>query len=111
MEFMFSSFSTFFKVLINVIFASIHTSFDYCNVALLYYENFKNMKFNVKYSHKGHKININFVRMILLYPHLKHKMPIDFLGWFLQYQMLGIKYACSMKKMVTIKNWKLKKKN
>jgi len=68
------------------------------------------MKFNVKYLHKGHKININFVRMILLYPHLKHKMPIDFLGWFLQYQMLGIKYACSMKKMVTIKNWKLKKK-
>jgi hypothetical protein len=34
------------------------------------------MKFNVKYLHKGHKINISFVGMILQYPHLKHKMPV-----------------------------------
>jgi hypothetical protein len=46
----------------------------YCNVALLHYKNFKNIKFNVKYLHKGHKININFVKMILQHPQLKHKM-------------------------------------
>jgi hypothetical protein len=48
--------------------------------------------------------------MILQYPHLKHKMLVDFLGWFLQYRMLGIKYACSTKKMLTTKKWKLEKK-
>jgi hypothetical protein len=36
--------------------------------------------------------------MILQYPHLKHKMLADFFGWLFQYQMLNIKYACSMKK-------------
>jgi hypothetical protein len=36
---------------------------------------------------------------------LNHKMS---LGLFMQYtQMLGIKYACSMKKMMKIKNRKL----
>ncbi len=43
------------------------------------------MKFNVKYLHKGHKINISFVIMILQYPHLKHKMSIGFFEWFVQY--------------------------
>jgi len=30
--------------------------------------------FNVRYLHKGHKINISFIRMILQYPYLKHKI-------------------------------------
>ncbi len=65
----------------------------------------------MKYLHKGHKINISFVRMILQYTHLKHKMSASFFGWFVQYfQMLGIKYACSMKKMMKIKNRKLEEK-
>jgi hypothetical protein len=38
-------------------------------------------------------------------------MPAGFFGWFVQYtQMLGIKYACSMKEMMTIKNKKLERK-
>jgi L-cysteine desulfidase len=41
--------------------------------------------------------------MILQYPHLKHKMPVGLCNT----QMLGIKYACSMKKMMKIKNRKL----
>jgi phage pi2 protein 07 len=50
--------------------------------------------------------------MILQYPRLKHKMLAGFFGWFVQYtQMLGIKYACSMKKMMKTKNKKLKEKN
>ncbi len=62
----------------------------------------------MKYLHKGHKINISFVKLILQYPHLKHKMPTSFFLWFLQYtQMLCIKYACSMKKMMKINNRKL----
>ncbi len=65
----------------------------------------------MKYLHKRHKINISFVRMILQYSHLKHKMPFGFFGWFVQYnQMLGIKYACLMKKMMKIKNRKLEEK-
>jgi hypothetical protein len=28
----------------------------------------------MKYLHKGHKININFVRMILQYPNVGHKI-------------------------------------
>ncbi len=56
------------------------------------------------YLHKGHNINISFVRMILQYAHLKHKIPIDFFEWFVQYPMFGIRYACSMKKMMTIEN-------
>jgi hypothetical protein len=49
--------------------------------------------------------------MILQYPHLKHKMLASFSGWFMQYiQMLGIKYACSMKTMMKIKNRKLEEK-
>jgi hypothetical protein len=49
--------------------------------------------------------------MILKYPHLQHKMPGSFFGWFVQYtQMLGIKYACSMKKMMKIQNRKLEEK-
>jgi hypothetical protein len=40
------------------------------------------MKFNVKYLHKGHKINISFITMILQYPHLKHKMLVGIFGWF-----------------------------
>jgi len=39
-------------------------------------------------------------------------MPIGFFGWFVQYtQMLGIKYACSMKKMMKIKFKKIEEKN
>jgi len=69
------------------------------------------MKFNVKYLHKCHKINISFVKMILQHSHLKHKMPASFFEWFDQCtQMLGIKYACSMKKMMKIKNKKLEEK-
>jgi hypothetical protein len=50
--------------------------------------------------------------MILQYPHLKHKMPIGFFGWFVQHtQMLGIKYACSMKKMMKEKKLKTRRKN
>jgi hypothetical protein len=38
-------------------------------------------------------------------------MLVGFFGWFMQYiQMLGIKYACSMKKMMKIKNRRLKEK-
>jgi hypothetical protein len=40
--------------------------------------------FNVKYLHKGHKINISFVRMILQC-HLKQKMPTCVFKWFVQY--------------------------
>ncbi len=43
---------------------------------------FLNIKFNVKYLHRGPKININFVMLILQYPHLKHKMPTCFFEWF-----------------------------
>jgi hypothetical protein len=64
----------------------------------------------MKYLHKGHKINIGFVKMILQYPHLKHKMLAGFLDSLCNTQMLGIKYACSMKKMMMIKNRKLEKK-
>ncbi len=63
----------------------------YCNVTLLQYKNFKNIKFKVKYLHKGHKINISFVKMILQYPHLKHKMLANFFGWFVQYPNVGHK--------------------
>ncbi len=45
----------------------------------------------MKYLHKGHKINIRFVRMILQYPHLKHKMLTSFFGWFVQYLNVGLK--------------------
>jgi len=49
--------------------------------------------------------------MILQHSHLKHKMPASFFEWFDQCtQMLGIKYACSMKKMMKIKNKKLEEK-
>jgi hypothetical protein len=46
-------------------------------------KNFKTIKFDVKYLHKGHKININFVRMILQYPHLKHTMltSVNEISW------------------------------
>ncbi len=38
-------------------------------------------------------------------------MSAGFFGWFVQYtQMLGIKYACSMKKIMKIKNRKLEGK-
>jgi hypothetical protein len=50
--------------------------------------------------------------MILQYPDLKHKMPTSFFRWFVQYtQMLGTKYACSMRKMMKIKNKNLEEKN
>ncbi len=66
----------------------------------------------MKYLHKGHKINISFVKMILQYSHLKHKMFFGFIGWFVQYtQMLGIKYAYSMEQMMKIKDRKLEEKN
>ncbi len=45
----------------------------------------------MKYLHKGHKINISFVRMILQCPHLKHKMLAGFFGWFVQYPNVGHK--------------------
>ncbi len=39
-------------------------------------------------------------------------MPIGFFGWFVQHtQMLGIKYACSMKKMMKEKKLKTRRKN
>jgi NTP pyrophosphatase (non-canonical NTP hydrolase) len=39
-------------------------------------------------------------------------MSAGFFGWSIQYtQMLGIKYACSMKKMMKKKNRKLEEKN
>ncbi len=41
--------------------------------------------------HKGHKINISVVKMILQYPHLKHKMPTSVFGWFVQYPNVGHK--------------------
>ncbi len=43
----------------------------------------------MKYLHKGHKINISFVIMILQYPHLKHKILV-FLHGLCNTQMLGI---------------------
>jgi len=64
----------------------------------------------VKYLHKGHKININFVRLILQYPHLKHKMLVGFLDGLCNIEMLGIQNAWSMKKMMMIKNLKIRKK-
>jgi hypothetical protein len=42
-----------------------------CIVAL---KELKNIKFNVKYLHKGHKINISFVIMILQYLNVGHKI-------------------------------------
>jgi hypothetical protein len=39
-------------------------------------------------------------------------MLASFFGWFVLYtQMMGIKYACSMKKMMRIKNRKLEENN
>jgi hypothetical protein len=76
---------------------------NYCNVVLLHFENFKNIKFNVEYLHKGHKINISCVRMNFQYLHLKHKMLVVFLDGLCNTQMLGIKYACPMKKIMMIK--------
>jgi len=64
-------------------------------------------KFNVKYLHKGHKININFVIMILHYPHLRHKMSNSLFGWFVQYPNVGHK----MKKMMMIKKKRLEEIN
>ncbi len=65
----------------------------------------------MKYLHKGHKVNVSFVRMNLQYPHLKHKMSIGFLDGLCNTHMLGIKYACLMKKMMTIKKIKLEEVN
>ncbi len=62
----------------------------------------------MKYLFKGHKINMNFVRMILQYPHLKHKMSVGILDGLCNTHMLGIKYACSMKKIMMIKKKKLR---
>jgi hypothetical protein len=45
----------------------------------------------MEYLHKGHKINISFVKMILQYSHLKHKMSSGFFGWFVQYPNVGHK--------------------
>jgi hypothetical protein len=69
--------------------------------------NFKNIKFSVKYLHKGHKLNINFVKMILQYSHLKHKMLAGFLDGLCNTKMLGIKCACSIKKNDDNKKLKL----
>ncbi len=44
----------------------------------------------MKYLLKGHKININFVRMILQYPHLKHKMSAGILDGLCNTHMLGM---------------------
>jgi len=38
-----------------------------------------NIKFNVKYLYRGHKINTRFFSPILQYPHSKHKMLASFL--------------------------------
>jgi hypothetical protein len=69
--------------------------------------------FNVKYLHKGHKINIRFVRMILQYPHLKHKMPTCIFEWFVQYSNVEHKICMLNEKNMTmiLKNRKLEKKN
>jgi len=64
----------------------------------------------VKYLHKGHKINISFVKMIMQYPHLKHKMPIRFFGWFIQYPNVEHKICMLMKKMMMIEIRKLQEK-
>ncbi len=45
----------------------------------------------MKYLHKGHKINISFVKMIVQYPHLKHNMSVGVFGWFVQYPNVGHK--------------------
>ncbi len=77
---------------------------NYCNVALLHFKNFKNIKFNVEYLHKGHKINISFVKMNFQYPHLKHKMLVGFFGWFVQYPNVGHKICMSNDKNHDDKN-------
>jgi hypothetical protein len=57
----------------------------------------------MKYLHKGRKININFVKMILQYPHFKHKMLTDFLDGLCIYPNIGHKICMFNEKMMTIK--------
>ncbi len=45
----------------------------------------------MKYLHRGPKINIRFVWLILQYLHLKHKMSTGVFGWFVQYPNVGHK--------------------
>jgi hypothetical protein len=47
--------------------------------------------------------------MTLQYPHLKHNMSAGFLDGLYNNQMLGIKYACSMKKMMMVKKLKIRR--
>ncbi len=76
----------------------------------------------MKYLHKGHKININFVRMILQYPHLKHTMltSVNEISWvtpaplgdclsgvyfkiFLEYfEQKFLKKSLKLKKIITL---------
>jgi hypothetical protein len=58
----------------------------------------------VKYLHKGHKIKISFVKMILQYPHLKHKMLASLFGLFVQYLYVGHKICMFNEKNDDIKN-------
>ncbi len=66
--------------------------------------------FNVKYLHKGHKINISFV---LQYPHLKHKMSACVFEWFVQYPNVEHKICIFNKRinMMMIKKKEIRKNN
>ncbi len=65
--------------------------------------------FNVKYLHKGHKINVSFVRLSLQYPHLKHKMLAGFFEWFVQYPDVGHKICMFNEKLMMVKNKEIRK--
>ncbi len=56
--------------------------------------------------HVFHFLDIlkSFDRCDVCNPHLKHKCWLVFLDGLCNTQMLGIKCACSMKKIITIKN-------
>ncbi len=58
----------------------------------------------MKYLHKGHKIKISFVKMILQYPDLKHKMLASLFGLFVQYLYVGHKICMFNEKNDDIKN-------
>jgi hypothetical protein len=65
-----------------------------------------NIRFNVKCLHKGHKININSINLILWYSHLRHKMLASFFKWFMQYPNFGHKICMSKEKLMKIINLK-----
>jgi hypothetical protein len=69
--------------IVLILCGNFHWNTSLKHIAMLNYcikKKFKNIKFNVKYLHNNHKINISFFLMILQYPHLKNRMLAGFFG-------------------------------